>query len=915
MLSVGDMCKWDKGQGKVVAIADDTATVLLYENGEATEGKVDVPLSDLQAMDDASQDDQAAKMSSSPGNYAHVPDPQRRATWSMPIHDPEHIGTALTSLAPGANSLPPEAIPAVLERIKGKIDALEAGSVKDSLQHRFESVSKRYAQPAETPVIKSTFVSGIYDTAVKALNDDGDRIGGYLALWGSPEAKDLQGDYFTPDTNFELDWSDRRPVLYHHGLDGEMQTTAVGVMDVIKADAIGLWAEAQLTKRNRYIAQVKQLVAKGALAWSSGSLPHLVKRAKDGQLLRWPIVEGSLTPTPAEPRGTDVGYIAPGKAQDIPGMGMMHFIPEDVAELAYTAIKMQPTWRESSERGKQTAMEQPVAKSFLIDSTGKKMEITQDQLKTLIAEGIAAEKQAEAERQAEAAKDQEILALKAQIKKFEEGDGKKKLPPGQELPAGQPPAAKSNHISVIGNVKYAGMSSEDMGYYVALMQGYAQSGMQKPFGNRSALEVTAMKFMQNAINDPERRLEREISAKALREIGQNRLAEGAEVFLPYKSIDAVESNAYDPTANEAALKALMEGVKANELDNTGQTGYGLEWVPTLWGGELWKRVRQSNPYGSTVETFDMPSNPYKVPIEGSDPTVYAVPEATDATQLVYTNSGTTVLSKVGTGAPSITAKKFAVRVAWSEETNEDTLMIPLIANYRRQSDRALRNAIDGAIVNGDTVLTAATNINSYDGSTLTGTEYYTNFDGLRKYAIITNTSQVVNVNGAPTLKMFRDLRGKLYKEEAADIANLAYVISWEVHMKCLGIPEFSFLNSGSPGSVMTGLLPNGSPDQVGDSARPIGYVDGIPVYVSAQINLAFTDGKISVTGGNNTTGTITLHHRTRWMLGYRRAINIEVMRMPGLSDTNILFGTVRCGLKSFTGHNQAAAVAVNIAVA
>ncbi len=80
----------------------------------------------------------------------------------------------------------------------------------------------------------------------------------------------------------------------------------IGVIDTLKTDATGVWAEAQLDLRKRYVRTVQKLVRKGILGWSSGSLPHLVEVADDGHIKRWPIVEGSLTPTPAEPRRTDV---------------------------------------------------------------------------------------------------------------------------------------------------------------------------------------------------------------------------------------------------------------------------------------------------------------------------------------------------------------------------------------------------------------------------------------------------------------------------------------------------------------------------------------------------------------------------------------------------------------------------------
>ncbi|NOG51999.1 MAG: hypothetical protein HND48_23095 [Chloroflexi bacterium] len=99
---------------------------------------------------------------------------------------------------------------------------------------------------------------------VKALDATG-RIGGYLAVWGSADQRDLQDEYFTPATDFGLDWYETRPVLYQHALDDAIKTAALGVIDTLRKDDVGLWAEAQLDKRNRYVQAVLDLIARGAL--------------------------------------------------------------------------------------------------------------------------------------------------------------------------------------------------------------------------------------------------------------------------------------------------------------------------------------------------------------------------------------------------------------------------------------------------------------------------------------------------------------------------------------------------------------------------------------------------------------------------------------------------------------------------
>lgn len=142
------------------------------------------------------------------------------------------------------------------------------------------------------------------NTAAKALNDNG-RIGGYLVVWGDDSRPDLQGEFFTPETELGLDWYPRRPVLYHHGLDDTLGPVMIGQIETLRPDETGVWVEAQLDLRNRWARAVLDLVRRSVLGWSSGSLPHLVDVAASGYIRRWPIVEGSLTPTPAEPRYTD----------------------------------------------------------------------------------------------------------------------------------------------------------------------------------------------------------------------------------------------------------------------------------------------------------------------------------------------------------------------------------------------------------------------------------------------------------------------------------------------------------------------------------------------------------------------------------------------------------------------------------
>ena len=86
---------------------------------------------------------------------------------------------------------------------------------------------------------------------LKTLDSAG-RVGGYLVVWGNPGERDLQGEYFTPETELGLTWYPQRPVLYQHGLDGALKAAVIGSIDTLVRDETGVWAEAQLDLRQRW---------------------------------------------------------------------------------------------------------------------------------------------------------------------------------------------------------------------------------------------------------------------------------------------------------------------------------------------------------------------------------------------------------------------------------------------------------------------------------------------------------------------------------------------------------------------------------------------------------------------------------------------------------------------------------------
>ena len=131
--------------------------------------------------------------------------------------------------------------------------------------------------------------------------------------FGGPfKGKDLDGEFFSPNTDIKPDWFDRRPLVWHHNLDQTMKADPVmGTADDLEATDEGWWATIWLDRSHRYWSQVDALLQSGKVFGSSGSLPTFVRTdAKTGEILVWPYIEQTLTPTPANP----YSRVVPAKA-------------------------------------------------------------------------------------------------------------------------------------------------------------------------------------------------------------------------------------------------------------------------------------------------------------------------------------------------------------------------------------------------------------------------------------------------------------------------------------------------------------------------------------------------------------------------------------------------------------------------
>src|SRR5689334_11454455 len=272
------------------------------------------------------------------------------------------------------------------------------------------------------------------------------------------------------------------------------------------------------------------------------------------------------------------------------------------------------------------------------------------------------------------------------------------------------------------------------------------------------------------------------------------------VTSPYDNLDALDmlhgyvllrqgksfqgvSQRYANALAHKVQKSGLSAIKADELSYSTQAGFGDEWVPDLWSAQIWNRARLENAILPLFRSVEMPSNPFELPIESTDPTVYFVPETKNETDLTISGSTNPIPdSKVGSAKVTLNAQKLALRVGFSSELVEDSV-VPVLNLYRDQAMKAILTSIDNVLLNGDTATSG--NINK-NGGTPGSTDRYMAFNGLRKLALVTNADTPpnrVDATAAMTLALLRQTRFTMAAQYSARPNDLAWIVDSSAYAK------------------------------------------------------------------------------------------------------------------------------------
>lgn len=743
-------------------------------------------------------------------------------------------------------------------------------------------------------------------TPVKASK--GDTVSGYLVRFTSADDPDLHGEYFDKRTYF---WKKERPIkgapiLIDHAFDSIFKGLPVGIVTFAEEKEVGIWMEGKLHEREEYLAYlesmrqkniidaddstlmaiatnidkaVKTFFGSGQAQWSSGAHPQSVEAGEDGHIKSWAIIEATGCFNPAESNGTEIQLksafeqlddiftqIQSAQAiKDVTGHKESHAAVEQDL-LPTTPIKME-TDMDMMEKIRQMLTAMLDELNGAVDGEAKMDE--EEVLDAINMDDIPDDDDTEkmddeevAEKSAQLIFDA-IDRVSAKRRKVQDDARKRARKWAEAQPTPQdnflPGATGSNkrnapRVTDVERRKFAGLSGTDMALGIKFILAGLPSSMQKrariadlvgdDYAHVMAQKMAA-ELEHRAFTDP-------VAALNFRQV------------LPFKSM------------------------KADELNASDIAGQGAEWVTTYYDEQLWERVRDETQLfnlmdskGMRIKDIPQGASSVQFQTDTSSGSVFLRNEANDlASNLPEV---TARITNFGTSSRTATAKEHVLAQFVTDTLEEDSI-IPVLRYANQDMVTTLAEALEDALLNGDT--TTSNNINN-DGASTTAApqqELYLAWDGIRHHFLVDETAygadhSTAALNAAAILNTRNLFPGKIRSRRQ----NLLYVMDYGTDAKARQLAEL-FTRDVAYGDATfhTGILPP---------------VDGVDVYTSGFLRSADTDGKVTGAGNGTDTGTLICIYAPYWGYARKRAVEIEPARgtIGALAGGTTLVATIRHG--------------------
>jgi HK97 family phage major capsid protein len=282
-------------------------------------------------------------------------------------------------------------------------------------------------------------------------------------------------------------------------------------------------------------------------------------------------------------------------------------------------------------------------------------------------------------------------------------------------------------------------------------------------------------------------------------------------------------------------------LRAMDVDTSAE---GTEWVPTGIGASLHEKVRASGKVAPLFARINLPTNPWKWPLEGADLTAYRVAEPT------ADNASKVTASTAGTAAATFDAEILGARTLWSRSLDADSA-IAIMGFQQRKLVQAFVDAEERAVLDGDSDGTHQ----DADVQAIGATDARSAWDGLRKKALAQTVATATTCT-ALNLGIVRKAMGKW----GVNPADLAFIIGVSNYHALLADTNLLTVDKMGPNAVIL----NGQ----------VGSVFGVPVIVSEHVREVLNAS--GVEDGITQTKTYMLCvNRNEWALGTRMALDVE----------------------------------------
>lgn len=768
---------------------------------------------------------------------------------------------------------------------------------------------------------------------MKAISDTESE--GYLVSFTDESQRDLHNQWFSKRTEFLLDVSPivGKMVLYNHGMHPNIGTIPTGKITHAELRDDGIFvrktdsfkqnfatyaknrANIQTLKPakefldeflddvDKYEKMLQDLRSEGLFKFSSGALPQSVQYDEDtGEILKWQIIEGSETGTPAEQRG--LTRIHSGKSFKL--LEVPYYIPQSKG--VYSFMLLNKTGNTDSDLQEPKAIERPDMSeaSKLSDASISEVNTMSDNEKMLddetrgeirdmvrqmmeesnnqaseaeptkaeddeeeiedneksvrdIAKAIFAEQQAqvEAEHAQKQAQQTERESFKADIlKEMKSEFGEMSVGTYAREQVGTKTSSKTPFISVAEQNEFRGLSAMEMALGVKLAMA------KVPEYEHAGFDLTRV-FSDGYIKSMAHKM-----------------------VLETESLGAINPRDTLAVADRMDMKNAFP-FKANELNASDISGQGADWVTIWYDPRLWDRVREDIQLlglmtARGMRTVEIPqgSESMTVMLRTGSGTVYTGREANSGNA---TGGAETVVDfePFTTSSVNQTLSIHTLAYAITYQLTQRSI-IEVVASTNDDMIQTLGEALEDAMINGDTTLTTANiNTDATPATTTYGqTPLYTAWDGIRHAYLVDNTARATDgADAALSAVDFKNTLQNFDNQFRNRKSQMLFLMDTDTEYALLALPEVLTRDvAGDQQTLFTGKTPN---------------MFGVNVYSSGFFPNTDTSGggTITSTGSGtspNTLGGFACVYAPFWQYGRQQAITIETSRIPRAMSTEMV---------------------------